>query len=55
MIRLSGPRCLTMSVVGALFGWWVALDSLSTMTHYRSLSHDALISESVGSSWAPRL
>ena len=30
MIRLSGPRCLAMSAVGALFGWWANLDSAST-------------------------
>ena len=45
MIRLSGARCLAMSLVGALFGWWVSVDDLSTMTHYRALSHDALIAE----------
>jgi hypothetical protein len=45
MIRLSGPRCLAMSAVGALFGWWANLDSASTMTHYRGLSHEALIAE----------
>jgi hypothetical protein len=45
MIRLSGPRCLAMSVVGALFGWWASLDSISTLAHYRALSHDALLSE----------
>jgi hypothetical protein len=45
MIRLAGPRCMAMSVVGALFGRWITLDSLSTMAHYRSLSHDALISK----------
>jgi len=45
MIRLSGPRCLAMSVVVALFGWRAGLDSLSTLTHYRALSHDALLSE----------
>ena len=26
MIRLSGARCLAMSVVGALFGWWATID-----------------------------
>jgi len=45
MIRLSGARCLAMSLVGALFGWWASVDDLSTMTHYRALSHDALLTE----------
>jgi hypothetical protein len=45
MIRLSGPRCLAMSVVGALFGWWASLDSVSTLTRYRGLSHEALLAE----------
>ena len=45
MIRLSGARCLAMSLVGALFGWWASVDDLSTMTHYRAMSHDALITE----------
>jgi hypothetical protein len=45
MIRLSGPRCLAMSVVGVLFGWWANLSSTSTMTHYRGLSHEALLTE----------
>jgi hypothetical protein len=45
MIRLSGARCLAMSLVGALFGWWVSVDDLSTMAHYRALTHDALILE----------
>lgn len=45
MIRLSGARCLAMSLVGALFGWWASVDDLSIMTHYRALSHDALITE----------
>jgi hypothetical protein len=45
MIRLSGARCLAMSVVGALFGWWATIDDLSTMTHYRALSHPALLTE----------
>jgi hypothetical protein len=45
MIELSGPRCLAMSVVGVVLGWLTSLDSLSTMTHYRALSHDALLSE----------
>lgn len=45
MIRLSGARCLAMSLVGALFGWWASVDDLATMTHYRALSHDALLTE----------
>lgn len=45
MIRLSGARCLAMSLVGALFGWWASVDDLSTMTHYRAMSQDALITE----------
>jgi hypothetical protein len=45
MIRLSGARCLAMSIVGALFGWWIGIDSESTMAHYRALSHDALLQE----------
>lgn len=45
MIRLSGPRCLAMSAVGVLFGWWANLSSASTMTHYRGLSHEALLTE----------
>jgi hypothetical protein len=45
MIRLSGARCLAMSLVGALLGWWASVDDLSTMTHYRALSHDALMTE----------
>lgn len=45
MIRLSGPRCLAMSVVGALLGWWISLSDVDTMTHYRGLTHDALIQE----------
>jgi hypothetical protein len=45
MIRLSGARCLAISLVGALFGWWASVDDLSTMAHYRALSHDALITE----------
>jgi hypothetical protein len=45
MIRLSGPRCLAMSVVGALLGWWISLNDIDTMTHYRGLTHEALIRE----------
>ena len=45
MIRLSGARCLAMSVVGGLLGWWISLDEVTTMTHYRGLTHDALIQE----------
>lgn len=45
MIRLSGARCLAISLVGALFGWWANLDDVSTMAHYRALSHDALLTE----------
>ena len=45
MIRLSGARCLAMSLVGALFGWWASVDDVSTMMHYRAMSHDALITE----------
>jgi hypothetical protein len=45
MIRLSGARCLAMSVVGTLVGWWVSVDDLSTITHYRGLSHAALLTE----------
>src|SRR4051812_4686271 len=45
MVELTGPRCLAMSVVGVLLGWLINIDSSSTMTHYRSLSHDALLSE----------
>ena len=42
MIRLSGARCLAMSLVGALLGWWASVNDLSTMSHYRALSHDVL-------------
>jgi hypothetical protein len=45
MIRLSGPRCLAMSVVGTLFGWWAAQDNVSTMARYRELDHEALLAE----------
>lgn len=45
MIQLSGPRCLAMSVVGTLFGWWMSVDDVAIMAHYRSLSHDALLLE----------
>jgi hypothetical protein len=45
MIRLSGARCLAISLVGALFGWWASVDDVSTMAHYRALSHDALLTE----------
>jgi hypothetical protein len=45
MIRLSGARCLAMSLVGVLVGWWASVDDLSKMTHYRAMSHDALITE----------
>jgi hypothetical protein len=45
MIRLTGARCLAMSMVGALLGWWASVDDLSTMTHYRGLSHAALLTE----------
>jgi hypothetical protein len=45
MIRLSGARCLAMSLVGTFFGWWASANDLSTMAHYRVLSHDALITE----------
>jgi hypothetical protein len=45
MIRLSGARCLAMSVVGAVLGWWISLDDVSTMAHYRALTHDALMQE----------
>jgi hypothetical protein len=45
MIRLSGPRCLAMSVVGILLGWWTNASSVAEMTRYRSLSHDALLTE----------
>ena len=45
MIRLSGPRCLAISVVGTLFGWWSNASSVGDMARYRTLSHDALIAE----------
>ena len=45
MIRLSGPRCLAMSVVGALFGWWSNSSSIADMSRYRGMTHDALITE----------
>jgi branched-subunit amino acid permease len=45
MVELTGPRCLAMSVVGVVLGWLINLDSSSTMSHYRALSHDALLSE----------
>jgi hypothetical protein len=45
MIRLSGPRCLAMSVVGSLFGWWASKADVSTMAHYQGLTHEALLSE----------
>lgn len=45
MIQLSGPRCLAMSVVGILFGWWASMNDVAVMVHYRALSHDALLSE----------
>lgn len=45
MIRLTGARCLAMSAVGALLGWWSSVDDVSTMTHYRGLSHAALLTE----------
>lgn len=34
-----------MSLVGALLGWWASVAHPSTMTHYRALSHDALMTE----------
>jgi hypothetical protein len=45
MTSLSRARCLAISLVGALFGWWASVDDLATMAHYRTLSHDALIAE----------
>ena len=45
MIRLSGVRCLAISMVGALMGWWSSVNDGTTMTHYRGLSHEALLQE----------
>ena len=45
MIRLSGPRCLAMSVVGVFAGWGASIDGVSSMKHFRALSHEALLSE----------
>ena len=45
MIRLSGARCLAISAVGVLLGWWTNLSSVSTMTQYQALSHEALLAK----------
>jgi hypothetical protein len=45
MIRLSGPRCLAMSVTGTLFGVWINSTSATDMARYRSLSHEELLTE----------
>lgn len=45
MIRLSGPRCLAMSVAGTLFGWWFNATSVADMARYRSLTHEELLTE----------
>lgn len=45
MIRLSGARCLAMSVAGILFGLWSNSTSIADMTLYRGLTHEALLNE----------
>ena len=45
MLRLSGARSLAMSIVSLGLGWWISLEDVSTLTHYKALSHDALMSE----------
>jgi hypothetical protein len=45
MIRLSGPRCLAMSVVGSLFGWWSNSSGIAAISRYRGMTHDALMTE----------
>jgi hypothetical protein len=45
MIRLSGPRCLAMSVIGALFGWWSNSSSIADKSRYSGMTPDALITE----------
>ena len=34
-----------MSTLATGFGWWIHVDDIATMAHYRSLSHDALLKE----------
>ena len=45
MIRLSGPRCMAMTVAGVLLGWWSNTSSVTGMAHYRNLSHEELLTE----------
>ncbi|HVH66446.1 MAG TPA: hypothetical protein VM716_01115 [Gemmatimonadales bacterium] len=45
MIHLSGARSLAMSVVALALGWLINGSDASTLAHYKSLSHDALLSE----------
>lgn len=45
MIHLSGARSLAISVVALALGWLISGSEASTLAHYKSLSHDALLSE----------
>jgi hypothetical protein len=45
MIHITGARALAMSVVAVPFGWWIATNSAASMARYRTLSHEALLTE----------
>jgi hypothetical protein len=45
MIHLSGARSLAISAVALAFGWVMNGNEASTLAHYQSLSHDALLAE----------
>ncbi len=44
-IRLSGPRSLAMATIAVGFGWAISGNNVSEMSHYRGLSHQALLDE----------
>jgi hypothetical protein len=45
VLHLSGARALAISVVGIALGWFISASEASTLAHYQSLSHDALLKE----------
>jgi hypothetical protein len=45
MLHLSGARALAISVVGIALGWFISASEATTLAHYQSLSHDALLKE----------
>ena len=44
-VNISGARALAMSAVALPLGWLISLDGASTMEHYRSLTHEALLQD----------